>query len=29
MLGLPPTWERGHVDVCISAVKKVLRAYRR
>jgi dTDP-4-amino-4,6-dideoxygalactose transaminase len=29
MLSLPPTWERGHIDLCISAVKKVLRAYKR
>jgi len=29
MLALHPTWERGHVDACISAVKKVLRAYKR
>jgi len=29
VLGLPPTWERGHIDLCISAVKKVLRACRR
>lgn len=29
MLALHPTWERGHIDACISAVKKILRAYRR
>ncbi len=29
MLGLPPTWERRHIDLCISAVKKVLRVYKR
>ena len=29
VLALHPTWERGHIDACISAVKKVLRAYRR
>ena len=29
VLALHPTWERGHLDACISAVKKVLRAYRR
>jgi len=29
VLALHPTWERSHVDACISAVKKVLRAYRR
>jgi len=28
-LGLCPTWERSHIELCISAVKKVLRAYRR
>jgi dTDP-4-amino-4,6-dideoxygalactose transaminase len=29
VLGLPPTWERSHVEHCISAVKKLLRVYRR
>jgi dTDP-4-amino-4,6-dideoxygalactose transaminase len=29
VLGLPPSWERAHVELCVSAVKKVLRAYRR
>ncbi len=29
VLGLPPSWERGHVELCVSAVKKVLRAYKR
>jgi dTDP-4-amino-4,6-dideoxygalactose transaminase len=29
VLGLPPSWERAHVELCISAVRKVLRAYRR
>ena len=29
VLGLPPSWERTHVELCVSAVKKVLRAYRR
>jgi dTDP-4-amino-4,6-dideoxygalactose transaminase len=29
VLGLPPTWERSHVETCIAAVKKVLRAFRR
>ena len=29
VLGLPPSWERAHVELCVSAVKKVLRAYKR
>jgi hypothetical protein len=29
VLGLPPSWERMHVELCVAAVKKVLRAYRR
>ena len=29
VLALPPTWERGHIEMCIAAVKKVLHAYRR
>jgi dTDP-4-amino-4,6-dideoxygalactose transaminase len=29
MLALPPTWERNHVETCVAAVRKVLRAYRR
>ena len=29
VLGLPPTWERAHVELCVTAVKKVLRAYKR
>ena len=29
LLALPPSWEKGHVEMCIAAVKKVLRAYRR
>ncbi len=29
VLCLPPTWERSHIETCIAAVKKVLRAYRR
>jgi dTDP-4-amino-4,6-dideoxygalactose transaminase len=29
LLGLPPSWERSHIEVCAAAVKKVLRAYRR
>jgi dTDP-4-amino-4,6-dideoxygalactose transaminase len=29
VLGLPPSWERAHVELCIGAVRKVLRAYRR
>ena len=29
VLGLSPTWERSHIELCIAAVKKVLRAYRR
>jgi dTDP-4-amino-4,6-dideoxygalactose transaminase len=29
VLGLPPSWERAHVELCVAAVKKVLRAYRR
>ena len=28
-LGLCPSWDRMHVELCVSAVKKVLRAYRR
>jgi dTDP-4-amino-4,6-dideoxygalactose transaminase len=28
-LGLCPTWERSHIELCISAVKKILRAYKR
>jgi dTDP-4-amino-4,6-dideoxygalactose transaminase len=29
VLGLPPTWDKSHVDLCIAAVKKLLRVYRR
>ena len=29
VLGLHPTWERSHIELCISAVRKVLRVYRR
>jgi dTDP-4-amino-4,6-dideoxygalactose transaminase len=29
VLALPPTWERGHVETCAAAVRKVLHAYRR
>lgn len=29
VLGLPPTWERSHVELCISAVRKVLRVFKR
>jgi dTDP-4-amino-4,6-dideoxygalactose transaminase len=29
MLALPPTWEKSHIEMCVSAVKKVLHAYRR
>jgi dTDP-4-amino-4,6-dideoxygalactose transaminase len=29
VLALPPTWEKGHVETCAAAVKKVLHAYRR
>jgi dTDP-4-amino-4,6-dideoxygalactose transaminase len=29
LLGLCPTWEKAHIETCITAVKKVLRAYRR
>jgi hypothetical protein len=29
VLGLPPSWERMHVELCVAAVKKLLRAYRR
>ena len=29
LLGLPPSWEKSHVETCAAAVKKVLRAYRR
>ncbi len=29
LLGLPPSWEKSHVEVCAAAVRKVLRAFRR
>ena len=29
LLGLSPSWEKSHVETCVAAVKKVLRAYRR
>ena len=29
VLGLPPSWERMHVELCVAAVKKLLRVYRR
>ena len=29
VLGLPPTWEHSHIELCIAAVKKVLRVFRR
>ena len=29
LLSLPPSWERSHIELCVAAVKKVLRAYRR
>jgi dTDP-4-amino-4,6-dideoxygalactose transaminase len=29
ILCLHPSWERGHVDTCIAAVKKILHAFRR
>ena len=29
VLALPPTWEKGHIETCAAAVKKVLHAYRR
>ena len=29
VLCLHPSWERGHIDACIAAVKKVLHAFRR
>lgn len=29
LLGLPPSWEKSHIETCAAAVKKVLRAYRR
>jgi dTDP-4-amino-4,6-dideoxygalactose transaminase len=29
ILALPPTWEKGHVETCVAAVKKVLHSYRR
>ena len=29
LLGLHPTWERSHIEMCVSAVKKVLRAFKR
>ncbi|HEY9593612.1 MAG TPA: DegT/DnrJ/EryC1/StrS family aminotransferase [Spirochaetia bacterium] len=29
LLGLPPTWEKTHVELCAAALRKVLRAYKR
>ena len=29
VLGLPPTWEHSHIELCVAAVKKVLRVLRR
>ncbi|HVO39527.1 MAG TPA: DegT/DnrJ/EryC1/StrS family aminotransferase [Spirochaetia bacterium] len=29
ILGLAPSWEKTHIDLCIAAVKKVLRVYKR
>ncbi|MCX7039374.1 MAG: DegT/DnrJ/EryC1/StrS family aminotransferase, partial [Spirochaetes bacterium] len=29
VLGLHPSWERSHIEVCVAAVKKVLRAFKR
>jgi dTDP-4-amino-4,6-dideoxygalactose transaminase len=29
VLGLHPSWERSHIELCIAAVKKVLRAFKR
>jgi dTDP-4-amino-4,6-dideoxygalactose transaminase len=29
LLGLPPSWEKSHIETCIAAVKKVLRVFRR
>jgi dTDP-4-amino-4,6-dideoxygalactose transaminase len=29
LLGLHPTWERSHIELCIAAVKKVLRVFKR
>jgi dTDP-4-amino-4,6-dideoxygalactose transaminase len=29
VLGLHPSWERAHIEVCIAAVKKVLRVFKR
>ena len=29
VLPLPPTWEKSHIEICVAAVKKVLRVYRR
>jgi dTDP-4-amino-4,6-dideoxygalactose transaminase len=29
VLGLHPTWEHSHIELCAAAVKKVLKAYRR
>ncbi|MGA2481125.1 MAG: DegT/DnrJ/EryC1/StrS family aminotransferase [Spirochaetia bacterium] len=29
VLGLPPTWEHSHIELCVAAVKKVLRVFRR
>jgi dTDP-4-amino-4,6-dideoxygalactose transaminase len=29
LLGLPPSWEKSHIETCVAAVKKVLHAFRR
>ncbi|HUJ76396.1 MAG TPA: DegT/DnrJ/EryC1/StrS family aminotransferase [bacterium] len=29
LLGVSPTWEKSHIETCITAVKKLLKAYRR
>ncbi len=29
VLGLSPSWEKSHIELCVAAVKKVLRVYRR
>ncbi len=29
LLGLHPTWERSHIELCIAAVRKVLRVFKR
>ena len=29
VLGLPPSWEKSHIETCAAAVRKVLHAYKR